>query len=135
MKYRSTVGWLKEWFDVLTAKNGATMETDLEETPTGWVARYLIVRKDLGGMKPQRQVFASKADAVAWLSAEAAAHGFVYETGSLVGWATKCDRSIFLPAGSPASWRQCRTGSWNGASHHPQGSTKIEGSWITAWWD
>jgi hypothetical protein len=33
-------------------------------------------------MKPQRQVFASKADAVAWLSAEAAAHGFVYETGA-----------------------------------------------------
>ena len=55
MKYPSTVGWLKEWFDVLTAKNGATMETDLEETPTGWVARYLIVRKDLGGMKPQRE--------------------------------------------------------------------------------
>ena len=82
MKYRSTVGWLMEWFDVLTAKNGATMETDLEETPAGWVARYIIVRKDLGGMKPQRQVFASKADAVAWLSAEAAAHGFVYETGA-----------------------------------------------------
>jgi len=65
---------------MLTAENGATMETDLEETPRGWVARSLIVRKDLGGTKPQRQVFPSKADAVAWLSAEAAAHGFTYET-------------------------------------------------------
>ena len=27
----------------------------------------------------QRQVFASRADAVAWLAAEATAHGFVYE--------------------------------------------------------
>ena len=26
------------------ADNGATMETDLVETPTGWVARYLIVQ-------------------------------------------------------------------------------------------
>lgn len=43
------------------------------------MARYLIVSKDLGQMKPQRQLFASKADAVAWLSAEATAHGFIYE--------------------------------------------------------
>jgi hypothetical protein len=71
--------WLKEWFDVLKSETGATMETDLEETPTGWVARYLIVSGDLGRVKPQRQLFASKADAVAWLSAEATAHGFIYE--------------------------------------------------------
>lgn len=71
--------WLKEWFNVLKSESGAMMETDLEETPTGWVARYLIVSKDLGQMKPQRQLFASKADAVAWLSAEATAHGFIYE--------------------------------------------------------
>jgi hypothetical protein len=67
---------------MLKAENGATMETDLEETPRGWVARYLIVSKDLGQLKPQRQVFTSKADAVAWLAAEATAHGFVYETGA-----------------------------------------------------
>ena len=30
---------------MLKADNGATMETDLEETPAGWVARYLINRK------------------------------------------------------------------------------------------
>jgi hypothetical protein len=29
---------------MLKADNGATMETDLVETPTGWVARYLIVQ-------------------------------------------------------------------------------------------
>ena len=67
---------------MLTAENGATMETDIEETPSGWVARYLIVSKDLGGMKPKRKVFPSKADAVAWLSAEATSHGFVYEPGA-----------------------------------------------------
>jgi len=67
---------------MLTAKNGATMETDLEETPRGWVARSLIVGADLGQFKPQRQVFPSKADAVAWLAAEATAHGFVYEEGA-----------------------------------------------------
>src|SRR6476659_3132440 len=50
---------------MLKAKNGATMETDLEETPSGWVARYLIVSAELGKFKPQRQVFPSKADAVA----------------------------------------------------------------------
>lgn len=65
----------------MKAQDGATMETDLEETPTGWVARYLIVSKDLERAKPQRQLFASKADAVAWLAAEATAHGFVYEPG------------------------------------------------------
>jgi hypothetical protein len=54
----------------------------LKETPAGWVARYLIVRKDLEGVKPKRQVFPTKADAVAWLAAEATAHGFVYETGA-----------------------------------------------------
>ena len=64
---------------MLTAKNGATMETDLEETPSGWVARYLIVSAELKQFKPQRQVFPSKADAVAWLAAEATAHGFNYE--------------------------------------------------------
>jgi hypothetical protein len=64
---------------MLRAENGATMETDLEETRTGWVARYLIVRKDLEGVKPKRQVFPTKADAVAWLAAEASAHGFTYE--------------------------------------------------------
>jgi hypothetical protein len=64
---------------MLTAPNGATMETDLEETPAGWVARYLIVGKDLEKAKPQRQLFASKADAVAWLSTEATAYGFIYE--------------------------------------------------------
>ncbi len=30
-------------------------------------------------MKPQRAVFPSKADAIAWLTAEATAHGFVFE--------------------------------------------------------
>jgi hypothetical protein len=64
---------------MLTAPNGATMETDLEEMPAGWVARYMIVSKDLEKTKPQRQLFASKADAVAWLSTEATAYGFVYE--------------------------------------------------------
>ena len=64
---------------MLTAENGATMETDIEETPRGWVARYLIVSAELGQFKPQRKVFTSKADAVAWLAAEATAHGFVYE--------------------------------------------------------
>ena len=67
---------------MLTFKSGATMETDLEETPRGWVARYLIVSKDLGQLKPQWQVFASKVAVVAWLSAEATAHGFVYETAA-----------------------------------------------------
>jgi hypothetical protein len=67
---------------MLKADNGATMETDLVETPTGWVARYLIVSKDLGRLKPQRKLFPSKADAVAWLAEEATAHGFVYETGA-----------------------------------------------------
>jgi hypothetical protein len=67
---------------MLTAKNGATMETDLEETPAGWLARYLVVGKDLGEVKPKRQIFPTKADAVAWLSAEATAHGFDYETGA-----------------------------------------------------
>ena len=67
---------------MLKSENGATMETDLEETPAGWVARYLIVSKDREKAKPQRQFFASKADAVAWLSAEATAHGFVYEPGA-----------------------------------------------------
>ena len=40
-----------------------------------------VVRRveDLGGVKPQRAVFRSKADAVAWLTAEATVHGFVYE--------------------------------------------------------
>jgi hypothetical protein len=70
---------LKEWFDVLKSESGATMDTDLEETPSGWVARYLIVSEDLGRVKPQRAVFRSKADAVAWLTAEATVHGFVYE--------------------------------------------------------
>jgi hypothetical protein len=51
---------------MLKADNGATMETDLEETPAGWVARYLIVSKDLGQLKPQRRLFSSKADAVTW---------------------------------------------------------------------
>jgi len=64
---------------MLKADNGATMETDLEETPASWVARYLIVSKDLGQLKPQRRLFSSKADAVAWLTAEATAHGFVFE--------------------------------------------------------
>ena len=64
---------------MLKADNGATMETGLEETPAGWVARYLIVSKDLGQLKPQRQLFSSKADAVTWLTAEAIAHGFVFE--------------------------------------------------------
>jgi hypothetical protein len=64
---------------MLKAENGATMETDLQETPMGWMARYLIVIKDHEQLKPQRQLFESKADAVAWLSAEATAHGFVYE--------------------------------------------------------
>jgi hypothetical protein len=67
---------------MLTAANGATMETDLEETPAGWVARYLIVSNDLGQTKPQRKLFPSKVDAVAWLTAEATAHGFVYEPGA-----------------------------------------------------
>ena len=67
---------------MLKAENGATMETDIEETPRGWLARYLIVSKDLGQLKPQRPIFECKADAVAWLAAEAAAHGFVYETGA-----------------------------------------------------
>jgi len=64
---------------MLKAENGATMETDIEEPPRGWVARYLIVSENLGQLKPQRQVFPTKADAVAWLAAEATAHGFVYE--------------------------------------------------------
>ena len=67
----------------LTQQRGAkmlksTMEVDIEETPSGWVARYLV-SEDREKAKPQRQLFASKADAVAWLSAEATAHGFVYE--------------------------------------------------------
>ena len=70
---------MKEWIDVLKSEAGATMETNLEEIPSGWVARYLIVSEDLGRVKPQRAVFPSKADAVAWLTAEATAHGFVYE--------------------------------------------------------
>jgi hypothetical protein len=64
---------------MLKAEDGATFETDLEETSSGWVARYLIVSKDLERAKPQRKLFPSKADAVAWLAAEATAHGFVYE--------------------------------------------------------
>jgi hypothetical protein len=63
---------------MLKADNGATMETDLVETPTGWVARYLIVSRDLGQLKPQRKLFPSKAHAVAWLAAGATAHGFLY---------------------------------------------------------
>ena len=56
---------------MLKSETGATMEVDIEETPSGWVARYLIVSEDREKAKPQRQLFASKADAVAWLSAEA----------------------------------------------------------------
>jgi hypothetical protein len=67
---------------MLTADNGATFDSDLEETPSGWLARYLIVSKDMERLKPQRRLFPTKADAVAWLEAEATAHGFVYETGA-----------------------------------------------------
>ena len=69
---------------MLKSESGATMDTALEETPSGWVARYLIVSEDLGQVKPQRAVFRSKADAVAWLTAEATVHGFVYETAGVV---------------------------------------------------
>jgi hypothetical protein len=65
---------------MLTADNGATFDSDLEETPSGWLARYLIVSKDMEQLKPQRRLFPTKADAVAWLAAEATAHGFVYES-------------------------------------------------------
>ena len=34
---------------MLKSESGATMETELEETPSGWVARYLIVSRDLVG--------------------------------------------------------------------------------------
>ena len=64
---------------MLTSKTGATMETDLEETTAGWVARYLIVSKGFGRMGPHRAAFPKKPDAVAWLMEEATAHGFVYE--------------------------------------------------------
>ena len=67
---------------MLTADNGATFDSDLEETPSGWLARYLIVSKDMEQLKPQRRLFPTKADAVAWLAAEATAHGFDYETGA-----------------------------------------------------
>ena len=60
---------------MLTADNGATFDSDLEETPSGWLARYLIVSKDMEQLKPQRSLFPTKA-------AEATAHGFVYETGA-----------------------------------------------------
>jgi hypothetical protein len=59
---------------MMKSESGTTMETDIEETPAGWVVRYLIVSKELGLVKPQWQ-----GDAVAWLAAEATAHGFVYE--------------------------------------------------------
>ena len=64
---------------MLTSKTGATMETDLEETTAGWVARYLIVSKGFGRMGPIEQRFRKKPDAVAWLMEEATADGFVDE--------------------------------------------------------
>jgi len=45
---------------MLKAENGATMETDSEETPRGWLARYLIVSKDLGQLKPQRRTLSAR---------------------------------------------------------------------------
>ena len=45
----------------------------------GWLATLSC--RHLGQLKPQRKLFPSKADAVAWLAAEATAHGFFYERG------------------------------------------------------
>ena len=46
----------------------------------GWLATLSC--RHLGQLKPQRKLFPSKADAVAWLAAEATAHGFFYEPGA-----------------------------------------------------
>ena len=67
---------------MLKADNGATMETGLEETPAGWVARYLIVSKDLGQLKPQRATPRRQPCSETPVAAEATAHGFVYEPGA-----------------------------------------------------
>lgn len=41
---------------MLKSETGATMEVDIEETPSGWVARYLIVSEDREKAKPQRHL-------------------------------------------------------------------------------
>ena len=52
----------------------------LEEISSGWVARYLIVsEKSRASEAPSERCSQAMADAVAWLTAEATAHGFVYE--------------------------------------------------------
>jgi hypothetical protein len=58
------------------AEDGATFETDLKETGSGWEASYRVISANLEPVKPRLKVFRAKADAVARLSAEATAKGF-----------------------------------------------------------
>ena len=58
------------------ADNGATMETDLVETPTGWVARYLIVQAPRAAKAAAEAVFRAWRTHVAGSLLEATAHGF-----------------------------------------------------------
>jgi hypothetical protein len=62
---------------MVKAEDGATFETELKEALDGWEVSFKITSKDR--VISEEKVFPSKADAAAWLTAEATAHGFVYE--------------------------------------------------------
>jgi hypothetical protein len=61
-------------------EDSAAFETELKETLDGWEATFRVISKD--NVTSEMKVFPNKADAVAWLTAEATARGFVYETGA-----------------------------------------------------
>jgi hypothetical protein len=46
---------------------------DLKETEAGWQASYRVISANVDQVEPGLRVFPSKADAVAWLAAEATA--------------------------------------------------------------
>jgi hypothetical protein len=62
---------------MVKAEDRATFETELNEALDGWEASFRITSKDR--VISEGKVFPSKADAAAWLTAEATAHGFVYD--------------------------------------------------------
>jgi hypothetical protein len=63
----------------MKAEDGAIFKTDLKEVTGGWQASYRFISKNLDTVEATNRWFSSRADAVAWLTAEATAHGFVYE--------------------------------------------------------
>jgi hypothetical protein len=62
---------------MVTAEDGATFKTELKEALDGWEASFRITSNER--VISEVKVLPSKADAVTWLTAEATAHGFVYE--------------------------------------------------------